>query len=98
MARMLLMRSIRSFCVAFRRLTALTPTNSTAIVPNRETHQLAGPWMPPRPNHALVAMINAKRAATYRNVLRDSGLDVHIARDGDEAQQIVDRLGPPLLV
>lgn len=54
--------------------------------------------MPPRPNHTLIAMLNAKRAAAYRNVLRELGFDVHMARDGDEAQQMIGRLGPPALL
>jgi diguanylate cyclase (GGDEF)-like protein len=55
--------------------------------------------MPPRPSHVIIAMLNVKRAATYRTLLRDEfGLEAHIARDGEEAQQIATRHGAPLLL
>ena len=48
-----------------------------------------------RPNHVLVATLNVKRAASYRTLLLELGHDVHVARDGEEAQQIVARQGAP---
>jgi diguanylate cyclase (GGDEF)-like protein len=54
--------------------------------------------MLPRPNHVLVATLNVKRAATYRTLLLELGYDVHVARDGEEAQQLAARYGAPLLL
>src|SRR5262249_54426875 len=54
--------------------------------------------MPYREKDVLVATLNSNRAATYRNLLLELGYDGHVARDGEEAQQIIARYGVPGLL
>ncbi len=51
-----------------------------------------------RKNHAVVAILNLKRATAFRQVLVELGYDVHVARDGDDAQQEFGHGAPQLLI
>jgi diguanylate cyclase (GGDEF)-like protein len=52
----------------------------------------------PRRRLALVASDNLDHAAVYWALLLDLGYDVQVARDGDEARQLVQRHGVPELL
>src|SRR5438105_5898987 len=54
--------------------------------------------MPLGRNYVLVATLNVNRAGIYRTLLQELGHEVHMARDGDEAQQLAGRHGVPQLL
>ena len=69
----------------------MPPSDSTAL-PNRVTsaHTEAG--------YVLIAIPNATRAATWRQVAMETGHPVVVVRDGEEAQQLITTRGVPLLL
>ena len=69
----------------------MPPSDSTAL-PNRvvSAHTDAG--------YVLIAIPNANRAATWRQVAMETGHPVVVVRDGEEAQQQISTRGVPILL
>src|SRR5829696_2125627 len=56
------------------------------------------PFSAHAPGYVLIAEPDLKRAAFYRQVVSESDFDALVARDGEEAKEILRRRGAPVLL